>query len=48
MKFLVLNPHLDDAFFSLTETAMTWVEDGHEVYLLTVFAGVPPLAPSTT
>lgn len=42
MKILVVQPHLDDAFFSLTETAMTWVEDGHEVHLLTVFGGVPP------
>lgn len=42
MKFLVVQPHLDDAFFSLTETAMTWREDGHEVHLLTVFSAVPP------
>jgi LmbE family N-acetylglucosaminyl deacetylase len=42
MKILVVEPHLDDAFFSLTETALTWVEDGHEVLLLTVFGGVPP------
>lgn len=41
MKFLVIQPHLDDAFFSLTETAMTWVEDGHEVMLATVFGGIP-------
>jgi LmbE family N-acetylglucosaminyl deacetylase len=43
MRFLIVQPHLDDAFFSLSETALTWVEDGHEVQLLTVFGGVPPV-----
>jgi LmbE family N-acetylglucosaminyl deacetylase len=41
LRFLVVQPHLDDAFFSITETALTWVEDGHEVLLATVFAGIP-------
>jgi hypothetical protein len=43
VRILVIQAHLDDAFFSVTETAMTWVEDGHDVHLLTVFGGVPPV-----
>jgi LmbE family N-acetylglucosaminyl deacetylase len=41
MKITVLSPHVDDAVFSLAESMLTWIEDGHEVTVLSVFAGIP-------
>jgi hypothetical protein len=41
VKITVLSPHVDDAVFSLAESMLTWIEDGHEVTVLSVFAGIP-------
>jgi len=41
VKILVVSPHCDDAAFSLTEHILTWVEDGHDVEIYTVYGGMP-------
>ena len=40
-RICVVSPHCDDAVFSLGEYMLAWVEDGHELTVFTVFAGVP-------
>jgi LmbE family N-acetylglucosaminyl deacetylase len=37
----VISPHLDDAAFSLTEHILTWVAEGEQVKIVTVFGGIP-------
>lgn len=41
MRFAVVSPHLDDAAFSLGETIADWVDEGHEVTIFSVYAGIP-------
>lgn len=39
MKLLVVQPHHDDAVWSIAEHMLTWIEDGHEVVVMTTHAG---------
>lgn len=41
MKMLIIQPHRDDAVFSIAEHMLTWIEDGHQLTILTVFGGFP-------
>lgn len=41
MRILIVSPHDDDAIWSLGEYIATWVEDGHDITILTVFGGMP-------
>ena len=37
----VVSPHLDDAVFSIGGSIVAWAREGHDVRVLTVFAGRP-------
>lgn len=41
MNITIVSPHDDDAIWSLGEYIATWVEDGHDITILTVFGGMP-------
>lgn len=41
MKFLIVQPHRDDAIFSIAEHMLTWLEDGHQLTIHTIFGGIP-------
>jgi LmbE family N-acetylglucosaminyl deacetylase len=48
MNILVIQPHRDDAVFSICEHLLGWLEDGHQVTLLTVFGAIPDWQPDET
>lgn len=41
MRMLIVQPHRDDAIFSIAEHMITWLEDGHQLSIQTVFGGIP-------
>ena len=48
MNILVIQPHRDDACFSICEHLLGWLEDGHQVTLVTVFGAIPDWQPDET
>ena len=42
MRILVLQPHADDAVWSIAEHMLTWLEDGHQVEVFTTHGGKVP------
>lgn len=48
MNILIVQPHRDDAVFSICEHMLGWLEDGHQLTLLTVFGAIPDWEPDQT
>lgn len=42
MKLLIVQPHQDDAVWSIAEHMLTWMENGHELVVLTTHNGRVP------